>query len=75
MSVVAIGAVAAPFDRDVEAGFARIARILDDDAAMNESVPPAYRGLDRFAARRKVVEDMQALGLVEKVEDQLDEQG
>src|SRR5690606_22167581 len=43
--------------------------VLNDDAAMNESVPPAYRGLDRFAARRKVVEDMQALGLVEKVED------
>ena len=46
-----------------------IYNVLDDDAAMNEFVPPAYRGLDRFAARRTVVEDMQALGLVEKVED------
>jgi N-carbamoylputrescine amidase len=30
VSAIAIGAVAAPFDRDVEAGFARIERILDD---------------------------------------------
>jgi valyl-tRNA synthetase len=43
--------------------------ILDDDAAINDSAPPAYRGMDRFEARKKVVEDMQALGLVEKVED------
>jgi valyl-tRNA synthetase len=46
-----------------------IYNILDDDAAINESAPPAYRGMDRFDARKKVVEDMQALGLVEKVED------
>src|SRR5688572_17288401 len=37
MSVVTIGAVAAPFDRDVEAGFGRIATLLDDARA---------RGLD-----------------------------
>jgi len=30
VSEVAIGAVAAPFDRDIEAGFARIGAILDD---------------------------------------------
>jgi predicted amidohydrolase len=37
MSVIAMGAVAAPFDRDVEAGFRRIGAILDDARA---------RGLD-----------------------------
>ena len=46
-----------------------IYNVLDDDAALNETVPPAYRGLDRFVARRQVVADMQALGLVEKIED------
>ena len=43
--------------------------ILDDDAAINDSAPKPYRGLDRFEARSRIVDDMQALGLVEKVED------
>ncbi|MEX2123205.1 MAG: valine--tRNA ligase [Woeseia sp.] len=43
--------------------------IFDDNAAINELAPPAYRGLDRLAARKKIVDDMRALGLVETVED------
>jgi valyl-tRNA synthetase len=43
--------------------------IFDDDAAINDAAPAAYRGLDRFEARTKVVADMQALGLLEKVEE------
>jgi valyl-tRNA synthetase len=43
--------------------------IFDDDAAINDAAPVAYRGLDRFEARAKVVADMQALGLLEKVEE------
>ena len=43
--------------------------VLDDDASLNESVPAAYRGLDRFAARERVVAEMDALGLLERVED------
>ena len=31
-------------------------------------MPEAYRGLDRFAARKRVVADLDALGLVEKIE-------
>ena len=46
-----------------------IYNILNDDAAINETAPPAYRGLDRFEARKKIIADMQALGLFEKVED------
>ena len=42
--------------------------ILDDDAAINEEAPAAYRGLDRFEARRRVVADLEALGLVDKIE-------
>ncbi|MFK7890309.1 MAG: valine--tRNA ligase [Granulosicoccus sp.] len=39
-----------------------IINIMTDSASMNDSVPEAYRGLDRFDARNKVVEDMRAAG-------------
>jgi len=43
--------------------------IFDIDAVLNENAPEEFRGLDRFEARRRVVEAMQSLGLVEKIED------
>lgn len=43
--------------------------ILDESAAINENAPEAYQGLDRFEARKKIVADMDALGLLEKIED------
>ncbi len=43
--------------------------VLDATAHMNENVPEAYRGLDRFEARRRVVADMEALGLVAQIDD------
>tara|TARA_B110000503_G_scaffold10172_4_gene13738 strand:+ start:2672 stop:5440 length:2769 start_codon:yes stop_codon:yes gene_type:complete len=43
--------------------------IFTDDATINEAAPAAYRGLDRLEARHKVVTDMEALGLLDKVED------
>ncbi|MBT3171378.1 MAG: valine--tRNA ligase, partial [Rhodospirillaceae bacterium] len=42
--------------------------IFDADACLNDNVPEAYRGLDRYAARKKVIADMEALGLIEKIE-------
>ena len=39
------------------------------DAIMNENAPPAYQGMDRFAARDKIVEDLEAAGLMVKIED------
>ncbi|MBL8690366.1 MAG: valine--tRNA ligase [Rhodospirillaceae bacterium] len=42
--------------------------IFDDSAHLNDSVPKAYAGMERFAARKKIVEDLEALGLVEKIE-------
>jgi valyl-tRNA synthetase len=42
--------------------------IMTPDASLNDEVPPAYRGLDRFVARTRVIEDLQALGLVERIE-------
>jgi valyl-tRNA synthetase len=37
--------------------------IFDSRAATNENVPPAYRKLDRFTARERVLADLDALGL------------
>jgi valyl-tRNA synthetase len=42
--------------------------ILNPDGTLNDSVPQPYRGLDRFAARKQVVADLQAQGLLDKVE-------
>ena len=42
--------------------------ILTETGKLNDSVPEAYRGMDRFAARKKVVADLEALELVEKIE-------
>jgi valyl-tRNA synthetase len=43
--------------------------IFDIDAVINESAPAAFRGLDRFEARRQVVEAMDELGCLDKIED------
>jgi valyl-tRNA synthetase len=42
--------------------------ILEPDARINDSAPAEYRGLDRFAARKKVVAEFEALGLLRGVE-------
>jgi valyl-tRNA synthetase len=42
--------------------------VMSDDAHMNENAGP-YRGLDRFAARKKIVEDLRVQGLLEKITD------
>jgi len=42
--------------------------IFDANAALNDEVPQPYRGLDRVEARKRVVADLEALGLVEKIE-------
>jgi len=43
-------------------------KIMDESGTMNEAAGD-YAGLDRFACRKKVVEDLEKLGLLEKVED------
>jgi valyl-tRNA synthetase len=45
-----------------------IINVLTDDAAMNDAVPEAYRGLDRYAARKQVVADLDAAGHLVKVD-------
>ncbi|MCR9256102.1 MAG: valine--tRNA ligase [Alphaproteobacteria bacterium] len=43
--------------------------IFDRKARVNENAPEAFRGMDRFEARKKVVEMMEAEGLLETIED------
>lgn len=43
--------------------------IMTRNASLNEQVPEPYRGLDRFVARKKVIDDLDALGLLEKIDD------
>ena len=42
--------------------------ILNKDGTLNDGVPAPYRGLTTAAARRKVVADLEAAGLLEKIE-------
>ncbi|AKJ30560.1 valine--tRNA ligase [Caldimonas brevitalea] len=41
--------------------------VLTLDAKINDNAPPAYRGLDRFEARKKVVADLEAQGFLVEV--------
>jgi len=43
--------------------------IFTIDAKINDQAPAAYQGMDRFVARKAVVRDLEALGLMEKVAD------
>ncbi len=42
--------------------------VLDEHASINENAPEAYRGLDRFVARKRILADLHAAGLLEKIE-------
>ncbi|MBN1758443.1 MAG: valine--tRNA ligase [Chitinispirillaceae bacterium] len=43
--------------------------VMDESGQMTGPVPEHYQGVDRFAARKMVVEEMTALGLVEKIDE------
>jgi valyl-tRNA synthetase len=47
-------------------GFAPLS-IFTLDAKINDNAPEAYRGMDRFAARKQIVADLDAQGLLESV--------
>ncbi|MDP6490587.1 MAG: valine--tRNA ligase [Kiritimatiellia bacterium] len=42
--------------------------VMNGDGTMNEGAGP-YAGMDRFACRRKILEDLEAQDLIEKIED------
>ncbi|MDP6675007.1 MAG: valine--tRNA ligase, partial [Gammaproteobacteria bacterium] len=43
--------------------------IFTIDAAINDHAPKQYRGLDRYAARKQIVADLDAAGLLERIDD------
>ena len=43
--------------------------IFTPEAAINSEAPEAYRGLDRVAARKQIVKDLDAAGLLEEIKD------
>jgi valyl-tRNA synthetase len=45
-----------------------IINVMTSDACMNDQVPEAYRGLDRFAARERIVADFEAADLLERID-------
>ena len=46
-----------------------LVNIFNADASVNDNAPAPYRGLDRFEARKRVVADLEAADLVERVQD------
>lgn len=42
--------------------------IFTPTAKLNDNAPEKYRGLDRFEARKKIVAELEELGLIEKIE-------
>jgi len=48
-------------------GLAKI-NVFTPQAAINESAPERFRGLDRFEARKRVVAELETAGLIERIE-------
>ena len=46
-----------------------IKNIMNFDGTLNENVPPNYKNIDRFIARKKLVEELETKNLIEKIED------
>lgn len=43
-------------------------RVMDDEAKMNDAAGK-YAGMDRYEARKQIIKDLEALGLLVKIED------
>ena len=45
-----------------------VIRVMNDDGTMNELAGPSFAGLDRYEARKRVVAEMEKLGLLVRIE-------
>jgi valyl-tRNA synthetase len=43
--------------------------IFNVDATVNDAAPEAYRGMDRYEARQRIIADIDAAGLLDRIED------
>jgi len=48
-----------------------IVEVIDEDAKMTEAAGEAYAGMDRYQARKKVIEDLEEESLLVKIEDHM----
>ena len=48
-----------------------VINVLDLNARMNENTPERYHGVDRYEARDAIVKEMEGLGLLDKIEENL----
>ncbi|MFA5940047.1 MAG: valine--tRNA ligase [Sinimarinibacterium sp.] len=46
-----------------------VLNVFTPTAHINDDAPKAYRGMDRYDARKRIVEDLEKLGLVDKIQD------
>ena len=46
-----------------------IINIFNDNAEIIDDAPEAYRGKDRYVARKQIIKDLQALDLLERIDD------
>ena len=53
------------FTRQMNGG---LINLFDKHAHLNDNCPEAYRGLDRYEARKRIIADLEELGLVDKIE-------
>ena len=58
------------FDVGIRHGLEMI-NVLDLNARMNENAPERYHGVDRYEARDAIVKEMEGLGLLDRIEDNL----
>jgi len=46
-----------------------VINIFNDNAEINENAPDAYKGKDRYVARKQIIKDLQELDLLECIDD------
>ena len=56
------------YEAGLRHGLAQI-QVLDETGRMNEAAGPAYASLDRFDARRRILEELSSLGLLRSTKD------
>ncbi len=57
----------ADFEIGMDAGLPQVV-VMDEEAVLNDNAGP-YKGLERYAARKKILEDLEKNGFIEKIED------
>jgi len=50
-----------------------VINVMNPNATLNDNVPERFRGMERFAARKKVVAELQELGIVDKIEPHINQ--